>query len=88
MGSLSSLEAEGARTVCKEVGMAKLEAYVNASYFGAIDGVGRDWIRILRLRESPRLLGFELGLVGPDPRITGNRGIRTLESQVIAGSEP
>jgi hypothetical protein len=48
----------------------------------------RDWIRILRLRESPRLLGFGLGLEGPDPRITGNRGIRTLESQVIAGSEP
>jgi hypothetical protein len=36
----------------------------------------------------PRLLGFGLGLVGPDPRITGHRGIRTLESQVIAGSEP
>jgi hypothetical protein len=52
-------------------------------------GVGvRDWIRILRLRESPRLLGFRLGLVGPDPRIIGNRGIRTLESQVVAGSEP
>jgi hypothetical protein len=59
----------------------------------------RDWIRILRLRESPRLLGFGLGLVGPDPRITGNRwirtlgsvgnrGIRTLESQVIVGSGP
>jgi hypothetical protein len=48
----------------------------------------RDWIRILRIRESPRLLGFGLGLVGPDPRITGNRGIWTLESLVIAGSEP
>jgi hypothetical protein len=49
---------------------------------------GRDWIRILRSRESTRLLGFGLGLVGPDPRIICNRGVRTLESQVIAGSEP
>jgi hypothetical protein len=41
--------------------------------------ITREWIRILLLRDSPRLLGFELGLVGPDLRITGNRGIRTLE---------
>jgi hypothetical protein len=33
-------EAEGARTVCEEVGAAYLEAYVYASKLSAIDSVG------------------------------------------------